>query len=175
MDDVSASPEDGVWATTLVTSEVNEEITLAGALGKVGAHVTVMAALIATAAEGDPVPFSFGDDEIAGELAGAFSKLGATSADVFYYTISADELAGALCSAAGRPGLHEAARRLLGHTEDGRAARAGVRQCLIASLRDDGPQLTLLLGLAVRFLDGIDHDAKSMFSCANAAVRIASL
>ena len=162
VEDVTTSPANGVWATTLVSTAVNEEMPLAGALMKVGASSVDVAALMAPAAENDaPVDVSFGEDDAADEMASAFFCLGAMSVDCFNHKISANELAGALCAAAHRPGLHGAASLLLGHADSGTDARAGVRQRLAQSHGEIGGGWELMVGLARQEFDKVDRTVRA--------------
>jgi len=94
-------------------------------------------------------------------MASAFFGLGAKSVDYFNYKISADELAGALCAAALRPGLHDAASLLLGHADSGTDARAGVRQRLAQGHREAGEEWELMVGLARQELGAVDDAVKA--------------
>ena len=77
------------------------------ALQKVGAKSVRVQTLSEPEAISADAFISLGDDDLASDLAEAFSQLGARSADPFNRRMHAVELAGALCAAVNKTGIVE--------------------------------------------------------------------
>ena len=151
----TTAPDDGKWATSLVTDGVAVPNELGVALFAAGAARTnVQALLTPEAPSGAPIPF--GADDPATELAESLSQLGARSADTLSNTCGASELATALCLAVGRADLSPAATRLLQQPKAGAHARAGVVQRLKAAVVAYGGEWLAFVGHGAAALAAVD-------------------
>ena len=104
------------------------------ALQKVGAKSVRVQTLSEPEAISADAFISLGDDDLASDLAEAFSQLGARSADPFNRRMHAAELAGALCAAVNKAGMVELAQSLLRRSESGAHTRRGLLQILTNTL-----------------------------------------
>ena len=109
----TTSPLDAVWRAKLTSSIASEESSLAEALETAGARSVDVQRLLTPEVPSADQAIPAGTGEIVTAIVDGSSKLGADGADPFQKTINADELAGALCTAAGRPVMATLAAMLL--------------------------------------------------------------